>query len=409
MTKRTILSALSIIAVIATGSYFLFRNTNKPQTEETVANTTGVTRDTIRIGTVKALTGPTAFLGTEYAIGEQTYINALNDAGGIYGRKIRLISYDDQYDPPKTAYYTQKLIVDDGVFALLNYVGTPTGKVALPMINEAQIPLVGLFSGAKIFREPLQPYIFNTRVSYHEEGAAVVNHLVKTSGLTKIAVLYQYDDFGFDVLQGIDNALKQAKLSPVATASYERNTINIERALDVISAAKPEAVILASVYGPSTQFIKQAHERGFTPIFATMSFVGPEAFAQELGIDSEDIIISQTMPLPNMQPESNCPDGYEYLLAKYFPEKNPTFGTLEGFINAKILAEGIKRAGPSLTRTSLISALESLTDYPIAKELHASFSMTDHQALRNAYLTRIIGGKFVPLDGKKQSQDCIRL
>lgn len=397
------------IVLVATGSYFLFRFIVSQKTIQSVTATPGVTSDTIRIGTVKAITGPAAFLGTEYAIGEQTYINALNDAGGIFGRKIQLLSYDDQYDPQNTVYDTQQLLVKDNVFVLFDYVGTATGKKVLPMINETEVPLIGLLSGAKIFRDPLQPYIFNVRASYHEEAAKIVDYLVRTRTITKIAVLYQYDDFGFDALQGIEASLKTYGMAPIVSAPYERNTTDIEQALDTISATRPEAVILASVFEPGAKFIKQMHEKGLTPLFATMSFIGSDGFAQTLDTGSADIIVSQTMPFPGAQPDPNCPDGYEQLLAKYFPEKKPSWGTLEGFINAKILTEGLRRAGPGLTRQSLSDALESLADYPIGKKLHISLSHTDHQALHAVYLTRIAAGTFSPIETTTDPHDCIQL
>lgn len=402
---------LVIIGVLIVGGvyYFLFFMAQTSTERSASPITPGVTKDTIRIGSVKALSGPTAFLGKEYAIGEQTYIKALNDTGGINGRTIELITYDDQYDPPKTAYYTQQLIIKDNVFALLNYVGTPTGKQIVPMINEVKIPLVGLFSGAQLFRNPLQPYIFNIRTSYHEEAEKIVDYLVNTRGITRISVLYQYDDFGFDVLQGIKNSLKKHSIEPTATASYERNTLNIEQALNIIEASKPEAVILASVYAPSTKFILLSNLKGFAPVFTTMSFVGPEAFAQELGSQGEHVIVSQTIPLPDRQPNPMCLNSYEQLLGKYFPGTKPSVGTLEGFINTKLLVEGIRRAGPDLTRESLMGALQSITNYPLGRSLTASLTPTDHQALHTVYITQIVNGIFEPIEADARSYDCIQL
>ena len=410
MQRRSIIALIVGIVLVSTGSYFLLRSAFHRLTIEPATGTPGITRGTIRIGSVKPLTGPASFLGTEYAIGERTYLNAVNDAGGIFGRTIEVIDYDDQYDPKNTIYDTQKLIVHDDIFALLDYVGTATGKKIIPMIDEARIPLIGLFSGAKIFREPIQPYIFNIRASYREEAAKLIDYLVKARGITKIAVLYQYDEFGFDVLQGIKDSLKTYGMTSTVDASYERNTLDVEPALDTINAARPEAVILASVYGPGAQFVKLAHAKGFDPIFATMSFIGPEKFQQDLGAESEGILVSQIMPIPGTEPDPNCPDGYEQLLAKYFPGKSPSLGTLEGFMNAKIMVEGLRRAGSALTRASFINALESLTDYPVGEHIRASFSKTDHQALHDVYLTRIADGKFILADTETTpTHDCIQL
>lgn len=397
-----------LLVAMAIIGFFIYVSNRQSVTIGTASSAPGVTDSEIVIGSVLAQTGPTAFLGTEYLRGEQLYINAINGAGGIHGRKIKLVTYDDQYDPPKTAYYTQKIILEDKAFALLNFVGTPTGKRVLPIINEAKIPLVGLFSGAQLFRNPPQPYIFNIRSSYHQEASAIVDDLVDRQKLTKIAIVYQYDDFGFDGLKGVEIALARHNIRPLITASYERNTTNVEEALNTIKAAQPEAIIMVAVYNPAVKFITLAKTSNYNPVFATMSFVGPEAFAKGLGKDSEGIIVSQTIPLPHKDAIANCPNDYTTLSRKYFPTIDPSFGALEGFINAKVLVEGLRRSGPILTRASFISGLESLTNYPIATNLTVTFGPNDHQGFDRVYLTQIKDGNYSLIGDAPASNDCIQ-
>lgn len=405
--KRWSIVAVFLIVILIIG-LFIYSTNHRSFSPSNAIMTPGVTTSEIVIGAVSAQTGPTAFLGTEYLRGAQTYINTINDAGGVYGRKIRLVSYDDQYDPPKTAYYTQKVILQDKAFALLNFVGTATGKKILPLINDAKIPLVGLFSGAQLFRDPLQPYVFNIRASYYQEASAIVKDLVERQKLTKIAVLYQYDDFGFDGLKGVEIALAQHNMRPIVTAPYERNTDKIETALATIKATSPEAVILVAVYNPAVKFISLAKTSNFNPIFATMSFVGPEAFAKGLAKDAEGIIVSQTIPPPHKEILSDCPDDYTARLQKYFPDAIPTFGGLEGFINAKILVEGLHRAGPILTRDSFIAALESLNNYSIAKNSTLTFTKNDHQGFDKIYLSQIKNGAYQLIGDDTPSENCIQ-
>lgn len=404
--KRWLIAVVLLVTILIVG-FFIYSTIYKSSSTNTALPTPGVTSSEIIVGSVSAQTGPTAFLGTEYLRGEQTYINAINDAGGIYGRKIKLATYDDQYDPPQTVYYTQKVILQDKAFALLNFVGTPTGKRILPLINDAKIPLVGLFSGAQLFRDPIQPYIFNIRASYHQEASAIVKDLVERQKLTKIAILYQYDDFGFDGLKGVEIALAQHNLRPVVTASYERNTDKVETALTEIKATEPEAVIVVAVYNPAVKFISLAKTSGFNPVFATMSFVGPEAFAKGLGKLSEGIMVSQVMPMPHKELIPNCPNDYEALLQKYFPGAEPTFGGLEGFINTKVFIEGIRRAGPTLTRESFIAALESLTNYPIADGLKLTFD-GHRQGFDRVFLTQIKNGEYVSAGSDPILDNCIQ-
>lgn len=395
------LSAIGLLAYIATD--------RSPIATSAELRSPGVTDSEIVIGTVAALSGPTMFLGTEYLRGAQAYISAINDAGGVYGRKIKLVAYDDQYDPPKTVYYTQKAILEDKAFALLNFVGTPTGKRIVPLINEAKIPLVGIYSGGQIFRNPLQPYIFNIRASYHQEAAALVKDLVERQKLTRIAVLYQYDDFGFDGLTGTEIALTAYGLRPVATAPYPRNTDDVEEAADAIRAAAPEAVILVAVHNPATKFISLAKTPTFNPVFATMSpFVGTEASAKNPDASGEGVIVSQTIPLLRENAALDCPDDYTTLMRRYFPNETPTLNGFEGFINAKILVEGLRQAGQTPTRSSLLSALESIADHPVTQGLKATFSRTDHQALDHVYLTRIKNGIYEPIGEAPPRGICLR-
>jgi len=155
----------------------------------------------VLIGSSAALTGPAAQLGTNLISGAEAAISEINDVGGINGRKLRMISYDDAYDPPKAVENTQKLINQDKVFALFNYVGTPTGVKVAPLVQEAQIPLVGMFTGAEAFRSPLQKYIFNIRGSYYEETELAIKYFAEDIGLKKVAVFYQADAFGLAGLE----------------------------------------------------------------------------------------------------------------------------------------------------------------------------------------------------------------
>ena len=179
----------------------------------------GITDDRILIGSSLALGGHAGYLGTQTLHGAMAYLNRVNAQGGIHGRKIEVISYDDGYDPPRCVTNTQKLIIQDKVFALFCYVGTPTTVKILPLVEEAQIPVVGMFTGANALREPLNRYIINVRASYYQETGAAVKHLVEEMKLTRIAVFYQYDAYGFDGLKGTEIALRPYGLVPVATGT----------------------------------------------------------------------------------------------------------------------------------------------------------------------------------------------
>ena len=358
-----------------------------------VVQTPGVTADEIRLGSSLALTGHASFLGTQTFHGAQCYIRAVNEGGGVHGRSIQVIAYDDGYDPPRCLENTQKLIVEDNVFGLFCYVGTPTSVKIMPLVQEARLPLVGLFTGAQILRNPFQRYIINIRASYYQETGAVVDELVESLGLKKFAVFYQYDDYGFDGLTGTQIALEKYGLTPVATGSYRRGSIEVEQALEQILPSGAEVVIMIGTYDPCAKFIRLARSRGFHPIFHCLSFVGGDELAKKLGREGEGVIITQVVPPPTETLLLDAAAEYTKLLAHYYSEDKPNYVGFEGYLNARVMVEGLKRAGPDLTRENFINAIETIENYSLGIANPLNFNAQDHQGLEKVYFTQIRGGK----------------
>jgi branched-chain amino acid transport system substrate-binding protein len=358
----------------------------------------GVTDKEILIGSSLALEGHASYLGSQTLHGALCYINHINLQGGVHGRTIRLIAYDDGYDPPRCVANTQKLIVDDNVFALFCYVGTPTTVKIIPLVQEAGVPLVGMFTGANALREPLQRYIVNVRASYYQETHAAVKYMVEELGVKKVAVFYQYDAYGFDGLKGTEIALRDYGLAPVARGTYIRGTLEVEEGLEKIMSSAAEAVVMIGTYDPCAKFIRLSKAAGFNPVFHNVSFVGGDEFARKLGRDGEGVIVSQVVPPPEL-PESHSllwgTVEYVELLKKYYPDDEPNFVGLEGFINAKVMVEGLKRAGKNLDREKFIEAVESIRNYDLGIANTLSFSPDDHQGLDQVYFTRIRDGRLV--------------
>lgn len=361
----------------------------------------GVTDTEIVLGSSLALEGHASYLGTQTMRGYMCYIKHINQSGGVHGRTIRVIAYDDSYDPPKCLANTQRLIIDDQVFALFSYVGTPTTVKILPMVKEARVPLLGMFTGANALREPLSRYVINVRASYYQETAAAISHLVKNLGMTKIAVFYQYDAYGFDGLTGTELALKKYDLAPVARGSYVRGTQEVEEGLDKIMASGAQAVVMIGTYGPCAKFVRLASVRGFNPVFYTVSFTGAEELARRLETTSDIMLIESQVVPPPEGPESGellgSASEYPVLLKRYFPEDKPNFVGLEGYLNARVLVEGLQRAGRNLTRDGFIDAIESILDFPLLPYNDLSFGPSDHQGLDKVYFTILRDGSFVLL------------
>jgi ABC-type branched-subunit amino acid transport system substrate-binding protein len=367
----------------------------------------GVTEKEILIGSSLALEGHARYLGRQTLHGALAYINHVNRQGGIHGRTLRLVAYDDGYDPPRCVANTQKLIVEEKVFALFCYIGTPTTVKIIPLVQEARIPLVGMFTGANALREPLQRYIINVRASYYQETQAAVKYMVEDLGIKKVAVFYQYDAYGFDGLRGTEIALRDYGLAPIARGTYIRGTLDVEEGLEKIIHSGAEAVVMIGTYDPCAKFIRLSRAAGFNPVFHNVSFVGADELARKLGRDGEGVIVSQVVPPPEPAEDRNLLWGtaeYADLLKAFFPEDEPNFVGLEGFINAKVLVEGLKRAGRDLDREKFIEAVESIRNFDLGIANTLSFSPGDHQGLDRVYFTQIRGGRLVRMPGLQEAE-----
>jgi len=320
-------------------------------------------------------------------------IDQTNSEGGIHHRKIKVISYDDEYDPPRCVANTKRLILNDEVFCLFCYVGTPTTIKIIDIVEENKIPLLGLFTGADKLRFPFRHYIFNVRSSYYQETNAVVRYFVEEKGLRRIGVFYQYDDYGFDGLKGTQIALQRYNLSPVATGSFIRGTLDVEEALRKIQASGAQAIIMIGTYSPCAKFIKEARARGYDPLFHNVSFVGADRLVQELGDAGEGVLITQVVPPPTERILLPACEHYTRLLAQYYPQDKPNFVSFEGFINARVLIEALRRAGRDITREGFIRALESIREHYVGIGAVISFGPRDHQGIDDVYLTEVSQGK----------------
>ncbi len=358
----------------------------------TQAAETGVSADEIRIGQFAAQTGPAAELGKRMQLGILAHFAAVNSAGGIHGRKLKLISRDDGYEPEKAVSAVNALIEEDKVFALIGSVGTPTTLAAVPAINAAGIPLVGPFTGAQALREPFNRNLFHVRASYFDETERIVQYL-STIGIKKIAVFYQNDSYGKAGLEGVLRALTKRELKPAATVKVERNSNDVAAALSEILEARPEAVIQISAYKSCAALIKQAKAKSYSGQFFNVSFVGSNALADELGDAGAGVVISQVVPFP-YTPSSAIVNEYQQRMTEA-GSKDYDFTSMEGFLAAKLFTEGLRKAGKNLSRQSFISALESLHDYNLSG-FTMSYSAKSHEGSRYTDLT-IIGsnGKFV--------------
>ncbi|MES2933273.1 MAG: ABC transporter substrate-binding protein [Pseudomonadota bacterium] len=311
----------------------------------------GVSDKEILLGQSAAMTGAAGELGKQMRAGAEAYFNSVNEQGGVFGRKIKLITLDDGYEPERAAANTKTLIESSKVFALFGYVGTPTSNAAKPIFSAAKVPFFAPYTGAESMRHPVNRYIFNVRSSYFAETAEIIR-FVDAPRMKNIAVFYQNDAYGQAGLEGVKQAMLKYNAKPGALATVERNSVDVAAAVDTIAATKPEAIVMISAYKSCAAFIRAMKARVPGVSFWNVSFVGSRALADELGDMGRGVAISQVVPFPWDDITPVTKEHHKHI------GKDMSFTTLEGFIAAKVFVEGLRKTGKGLTREKFVDALE---------------------------------------------------
>lgn len=341
----------------------------------------------IILGQSAAFTGPAAELGIQFHQGAKLWFDQVNAQGGVGGKTIEIKTLDDGYEPDRCAANTQKLIAED-VHALFGYIGTPTSLAALPLLSKAQVPFIAPFTGAMGLREPFNKQVFHLRASYNDETALIVRQLTNL-GLKKIAVFYQNDAYGKAGLDGVTLALDKLGLKPVATATVERNSVDVAAAVRTINAVAPDAVVQVSAYKSCASYIRAARAAGYGGTFYNVSFVGTQALADELGKDGAGVVVSQVMPSPYYPARSIAREFADAV--KKASNVQANFSSMEGYLAAKIVTEGLKRAGTRIgSREALIQGIESIGSQSLGG-FQVNFSASNHVASSFVELSMLTG------------------
>ncbi len=341
----------------------------------------------IVLGQSAPFTGPAAQLGVQFNLGANLFFDQLNAQGGVGKRLVEIRTMDDGYEPDRCAENTRKLIAED-VFALFGYIGTPTSLAAMPIFTKEKVPFFGPFTGAEALRQPFNRLIFHVRASYYDETALIVRQLTNL-GLKKIAVFYQNDAYGKAGLDGVTKALADLKLTPVATATVERNSTDVKAAVDKLVAATPDAVVQIAAYGGSAAFVRAARKAGFGGTFYNVSFVGTQALADELGKDGAGVVVSQVVPSP-YQPSRQITREFLEAIKKGGDKVQANYSSMEGYLAARVFSEGLRQAGAKITRESFITGTEAIGNQVISG-FPVSFSATSHAASKFVEMSMLTG------------------
>ena len=373
------------------------------------------------VGMSAAFTGPSRGLGIEMYRGASAYFAEVNARGGVHGRRIVLRAYDDGYNPAPALANTRRLIRDDKAFVLFGYVGTPTTARVLPLLESHRAESVYLFApftGAELLREgPYAARVYNFRAGYQEETAGLVDRFVKL-GRSRIAVFYQIDAYGRSGWDGVRRALDRHGLKMCAEATYRRGdafTASMKRPVEILAAAKPDAIICVGAYAACAAFVRDARDAGLDVPIANLSFVGSEnllGLLQRAGKASgrdytRDLVNSQVVPshdatdLPGVRL-------YRELMAKHAPAAPPTdsatyrplehsFTGLEGFLGARLLVALLEKHGKTLDRAKLPRTVEALGPVDLGLANKVGFATGRRPGGAEVYFTVVERGRFVPL------------
>ena len=358
----------------------------------------GVSDREIRFGMVAPFSGAARELGRQMKLGIETAFSRANDAGGIDGRVLKLIAADDGYEPARTLDAMKQLYDKDQVFGFIGNVGTPTAAVALPFALEHRMLFFGAFTGANLLRnDPPDRYVFNYRASYAEETDAAVRYLIKIRRLQprQIAVFAQQDAYGDAGFAGVSKAFRAMGMndSTILRLGYKRNTVDVDDAVNLLRLQKApiKAVVMVATYRAAAKFIEKTHDLFPGMIYSNVSFVGSTELANELMLlgprYASGVIVTQVVPAVGGY--SSAVLEYKNALAKYFPGEAPDYVSLEGYVAANVLIQGLKRSGPQIETERLIDTLENIRNFDLGLGTPLAFGKGEHQASHKIWGTAI--------------------
>lgn len=346
--------------------------------------------DVIQLGMSAPFTGPAKEIGTNIRFGAQLYFDEYNHTPQGKRQPIELISYDDGYEPYRTVINTRKLIEEDNVFALFSYVGTPTSKNIMPLIYRHNMLYLTPFTGAEFLRNPVTPSIFNIRSSYYIEAEKQVDYFIDVKGFKKPALFIQADAFGISASQGYVNALHKRGIDNVEQVRYQRNTVNIDNAIEKFKRAQPDVIFCIGTYAPLSEVLNTLRADGFKGAMVFLSFAGAESLLSRLHNFDDVYITSAIFP-----PSSNAlPIAKQYLTA--LGNRKANHQSFEGYINAAFVIEVLSRISPPITPEKFIEAAES-KPFDLGG-LKFSYGPNNHQGLYDVSLYQLTQSGLIAVD-----------
>lgn len=366
----------------------------------------GVTDTEIKIGVISDLSGPAAIGGIGMADAITSYFMAVNEAGGIHGRKVNVIVEDCAYSPAKAVTAANKLMAKDGVFALVSPWGTAPTTALFPIAKKDKIPIAPACTLATTVYDPLKKYVFAAGTNYVDQSLFIVDYAVNELKMKKpkIAIFCQDDDWGKDHVKGLEMARKKYDLPPIVVQTYKYDAVEFKSQVINLMKEKPDLVIVASAIKSGGMFLQEAHKMNWKTTFIGSNTLGLLPTLKLAGPYGQGLLIVNIFAMP----DEDVPGMKELIAAskKYLGDKwmpaeikiHPYY--VYGWANAMIFAEGLKRAGKNLTREGLVTALESLKDFDLQGIMGpVSYSAKSHGSPGYARMTKgdVEKMRFIPL------------
>lgn len=345
----------------------------------------------IVVGQTAGFTGAVGAGVKETTEGAKLYIDATNAKGGVNGQKIELLSLDDKFDPKLAAENARILIEDKGVVAMFLTRGTPHTQAIIPLLDKYGVPLIGPSTGAMVLHQPVQKHVFNVRATYQREAEKAITHL-SSMGITRIAIVFADDSFGADGVAGAQKGLTTAKLQPAVLEKFDRSKPDFAPIAPKVFQANAQAVLMVASGQAVVDGLKAFRAAGSTAQIVTLSNNASGGFVKSLGDSGRGVIVTQVFPYERSIAYPMVKEAQDLGKAKGLSEVSPAM--LEGFAAAKVLVEGLRRAGAKPSREKIQTALEGIRKLDIGG-LEVSYTSEDHSGLDFADLS-IIGtdGKF---------------
>lgn len=335
----------------------------------------GVTPTEIRLGASAVLSGPLGPQTLEFGEGSRLYFDAVNAAGGVHGRKIVYSTLDDGFDVKRAVENTRRLIDEQGVFMIYNNTGTAQTGAILPLAEESRTLIFGPVTGATVFRNKVNPYLFHVRASYADEARRIVAHLQET-GISRVAVVYQDDGLGKTLLAELQQAAAAAKIRFDTEVKLDPKAPDYPAAAAATERAQPQAVLLGTAGGTMTNYIKATLQTSLRPTFYGFSVANVDLIRRDLKEQARGIVLAQVMP-PLRNTTIPVVAEYHRILRERNPSVAPSAFQLEGFVHAKLLVEGLRRTGRNLSTASFIKTMEDAGEISFGR-FAAKYSPSSH-------------------------------